>query len=140
MRHKKKIFFTALIVLSVVAATIYVWAEESQKRRTENAFREMERFAEVFQKVLDGYVDERDSEELIDAAINGMLEELDPHSVYLSRHQFENLMIDTKGEFGGLGIQIAIRDYFPTVISPIEGTPAEAVGLELVDAFDEHCA
>ncbi len=129
MRHKKKIFFTALIVLSVVAATIYVWAEESQKRRTENAFREMERFAEVFQKVLDGYVDERDSEELIDAAINGMLEELDPHSVYLSRHQFENLMIDTKGEFGGLGIQIAIRDYFPTVISPIEGTPADRLGI-----------
>ncbi len=59
-----------------------------------------------------------------------MLKELDPHSVYLDKQQYENLMIDTEGEFGGLGIQIVVRDDYPTVISPIDDTPAMRLGIQ----------
>lgn len=120
-----------VILLAIVGSTaLYVRAQGEKKDSREQLFREMERFATVMERIADYYVEEKDSEELIDAAINGMLKKLDPHSVYLNKHQYENLMIETKGEFGGLGITISIREDFPTVISPIEGTPAYRLGIQ----------
>ncbi len=134
MKLNKKFQVSILILALVTIVSLYVWAEEKKK---ENVLEELERFNEVLIKIKDYYVDEKGYDELIDAAIQGMLRELDPHSIYLSRHQYENLLIDTKGEFGGLGIQISVRDNYPTVISPIEDTPAYRLGIQGGDRIIE---
>lgn len=134
LKLNKKFRVVVVILALITVVSLYVWAEEKKK---ENVLEELERFNEVLIKIKDYYVDEKGYNELIDAAIQGMLKELDPHSIYLSRHQYENLLIDTKGEFGGLGIQIAVRDNYPTVISPIEDTPAYRLGIQGGDKIIE---
>lgn len=130
MRLDKKVVIGLVLVFTVTVAAIFVWAQDQRKQRNASILEELQRFGEVYEKIVDYYVTEVSTEEIIDAAINGMLKELDSHSVYLSRHELENLMIDTRGEFGGLGITISIRDDFPTVISPIEDTPAYRLGIQ----------
>ncbi|MBN1162948.1 MAG: S41 family peptidase [Candidatus Krumholzibacteriota bacterium] len=129
MKLNKKIILVVALFSVLATGAFYVWAQ-GQEQRQENAYQELERFNDVLNKILNYYVDEKSVGELIDAAIEGMLKELDPHSVYLSKHQYDNLMIDTKGEFGGLGITISVRDNYPTVISPIEDTPAYRLGMQ----------
>ena len=84
----------------------------------------------VYERVYYNYVDEVDSYELLEAGINGMMEYLDEHSQYLPPINYDDLMMSTEGEFGGLGITINIRDHYPTVVSPIEGTPAFLMGVQ----------
>ncbi|OQX85752.1 MAG: hypothetical protein B6D63_01560 [Candidatus Latescibacteria bacterium 4484_7] len=130
MRLNKKFIVSIIIASIVVVGAILVVAQDEESKRKESTLESLDRFGEVFEKVLDYYVEEKDPSELIDAAINGMLKDLDPHSVYLDSYQYQNLMIDTKGEFGGLGITITVRDDYPTVISPLEGTPAYSLGIQ----------
>ncbi|MCK4349702.1 MAG: S41 family peptidase, partial [Candidatus Krumholzibacteria bacterium] len=137
MRLNRKFIVGIVLVFTLSAAAFIVWAQDQRKQRNSNILEDLTRFGEVYEKVVDYYVTEVDTEELIEAAINGMLKELDSHSVYLTRHQWENLMIDTEGEFGGLGITISIRDEFPTVISPIEDTPAYRLGIQGGDRIVE---
>ncbi len=132
MRLDKRFALLALAVILLVAATVYVIAGE-QRRDRETSLEEIDRLIEVVTRVLDNYVEEKELGDVVDDAIRGILEELDPHSVYLDKRQYENLMIDTKGEFGGLGITITVRDGFPTVISPIENTPAYRMGIQAGD-------
>ncbi len=132
LRLDKKFAISALALILLVAAAFYVFAGE-QRRDRETSLEEIDRLNEVLTRVLDYYVEEKDLGEVIDDAIRGILEELDPHSVYLDKRQYENLMIDTKGEFGGLGITITVREGFPTVISPIEDTPAFRMGIQAGD-------
>jgi carboxyl-terminal processing protease len=136
LRLDKRFAISALAVILLVAAAVYVIAGE-QRRDRETSLEEIDRLNEVLTRVLDYYVDEKELGDVIDDAIRGILEELDPHSVYLDKRQYENLMIDTKGEFGGLGITITVRDGFPTVISPIEDTPAYRVGIQAGDRIVE---
>ncbi len=119
-------------MILLAAAAFYVFAGE-QRRDRETSLEEVDRLNEVLTRVLDYYVEEQELSDVIDNAIRGILENLDPHSVYLDKRQYENLMIDTKGEFGGLGITITVREGFPTVISPIEDTPAYRVGIQAGD-------
>ncbi len=86
-------------------------------------------FNEVLKHIRDDYVDEVDLDKLMTGAIRGMLNTLDPHSQYLTSKQYENLMVSTHGSFGGLGIEIDIRNGWLTVIAPIEGTPAYRAGI-----------
>ncbi|MCK4696424.1 MAG: S41 family peptidase, partial [Candidatus Cloacimonetes bacterium] len=86
-------------------------------------------FNEVLFKVRENYVDELDIGTLIESAIDGMLEETDPHTVYFTPDEFERFSTDTKGEFGGLGISIDKKGDYITVVSPIEGTPAYRMGI-----------
>ena len=137
MRFNRKFIVGIVLVFTVSAAAFFVWAQDQRKQRNADILGDLTRFGEVYEKVVDYYATEVDTEELIEAAINGMLKELDSHSVYLTRHQWENLMIDTEGEFGGLGITISIRDEFPTVISPIEDTPAYRLGIQGGDRIGE---
>lgn len=98
----------------------------------------LELFTRVFEKINTYYVDENVSpEELIDKAIQGMLESLDPHSQYLDMRMYDDLMTSTQGSFGGLGIEISVRDKYPTVVSPIEGTPAYNQGIQGGDRIIE---
>jgi len=79
--------------------------------------------------VQDNYVEKVDSKKLIHGAINGMLRELDPHSSFMKPEDYKELQIETKGKFGGLGIEITIRDGVLTVVSPLEDTPADKAGI-----------
>jgi carboxyl-terminal processing protease len=94
-----------------------------------NAYENALLFDQVLRKVREDYVDRVDLEKLMNGAIRGMLETLDPHSQFLSTKQYDDLMVSTHGSFGGLGIEIDIRSDWLTVIAPIEGTPAHRVGL-----------
>jgi carboxyl-terminal processing protease len=136
LRLDKRFAISALAVILLVAAAFYVIAGE-QRRDRETDLEEIDRLNEVLTRVLDYYVEEKDLGDVVDDAIRGILEDLDPHSVYLDKRQYENLMIDTKGAFGGLGITITVRDGFPTVISPIEDTPAYRMGIQAGDRIVE---
>ncbi|WP_417826898.1 S41 family peptidase [Thalassospira povalilytica] len=93
-------------------------------------YRLLNLFGDVFEQVKAKYVEEVDDKQLIEAAINGMLTSLDPHSSYLNMDNFEEMQVDTRGEFGGLGIEVTMEDGFVKVIAPIYDTPAEKAGLQ----------
>ncbi len=90
-------------------------------------------FAEVFSRVRADYVEQVDDEVLIEAAIRGMLTHLDPHSSYLSAKNFQEMQVETKGEFGGLGIEVTMENGVVKVVAPIDDTPASRAGVEAGD-------
>lgn len=96
---------------------------------------ELRTFADVFNQIRAGYVEEVDDKTLLSYAIRGMLNGLDPHSAYLDTEQFENLQTSTTGEFSGLGLEVGMENGFVKVISPIDDTPAQRAGLETGDVI-----
>ena len=100
---------------------------------TDNLYANLEEFRQVASVVNSHYVEDVDSEDLIKAGIKGMLDALDPYSEYLDPKQYSALLEDTHGQFEGLGIEIAIKDEWLTVISPLEDTPAERMGIQAGD-------
>ena len=96
-------------------------------------YENLEAFTSVLAIVQKNYVEETATQELIEGAINGMLSALDPHSAYLTPDSYKELQVDTEGSFGGLGIEITIRDDVLTVVSPIEDTPAYRAGVQAGD-------
>ena len=94
---------------------------------------DLRKFAEVFGRIKDAYVEEVDDRKLLESAIKGMLSDLDPHSTYLAPKDYEKLEESTSGEFGGLGIEVGMEDGFVKVISPIDDTPAQKAGVQAGD-------
>jgi carboxyl-terminal processing protease len=94
---------------------------------------ELRVFAEAFNRISSAYVEEIDDKTLLESAIKGMLSELDPHSVYLDKENFDDLQESTTGNYGGLGIEIGMEDGFVKVISPMDDTPAAKAGIESGD-------
>jgi carboxyl-terminal processing protease len=90
-------------------------------------------FGDIFERIRSEYVEEVSSKDLIEAAIDGMLTSLDPHSSYLSADDAAKMRVQTRGEFGGLGIEVTQQEGFVKVVSPIDGTPADAAGVEAGD-------
>ena len=90
-------------------------------------------FGEVLEKIKNEYVDDVDQADVIDSAINGVLQSLDPYSAYMSPELFKNMQTDTKGQFGGLGIEIGMESGVVKVISPIDDTPASNAGIKSGD-------
>src|SRR5437879_6634687 len=88
------------------------------------------RFGDVFELVRANYVDEASDESLVECAINGMLTALDPHSNYLNSKNFNDMKVQTRGEFGGLGIEVSMENGLVKVVSPIDDTPAAHAGLK----------
>lgn len=119
-----------VIVLIVVIVGL---AFDVTKADSENFYKDTQRFDQVFLNIHQKYVESIDSKKLIDSAIDGMLRILDPHSNYFEKKQYDELIIQTEGKFGGLGIQISIRDKVLTVMTPIPGTPAERAGIQSGD-------
>jgi carboxyl-terminal processing protease len=99
---------------------------KEDKRET---YEQLELFGQVFDLVRSKYVEEAKSSDLIQAAINGMLSSLDPHSGFLPPKSFDDMQVDTKGSFGGLGIEVTQQDGFVKVVSPMDGTPADSAGI-----------
>lgn len=119
--------------LIVIFVTIAGLAVDVSKSDGDSFYSDIMRFEHVALKIHQNYVQSMDSKLLMDRAIDGMFQILDPHSTYFQKKQFDELMIQTEGKFGGLGIQISIRDKVLTVMTPIPGTPAERAGIQSGD-------
>ncbi|MBN2907793.1 MAG: S41 family peptidase [Rhodobacteraceae bacterium] len=104
-----------------------------ETNRKSSVYEQLDLFGDVFERIRAQYVEEVDERDLIEAAINGMLTSLDPHSSYLPPKDFDNMQVQTRGEFGGLGIEVTQEEGFVKVVSPIDGTPADEAGIEAGD-------
>jgi carboxyl-terminal processing protease len=125
-----------LWLVMITAAIVWMTSAGFQKANSANAdelYDGLKLFSDVIELIQREYVDEVDPKELIQKAIQGMVQGLDPHSSLLPPDAFEDLQIDTKGKFTGIGIHITMRNGFVTVISPIEDTPAHKAGIEAGD-------
>ena len=105
--------------------------------KTSLPLNQLQTFSEVYLKIKQNYVDDISDKEIFDNAIKGMLEGLDPHSTFLNEKDFEDLQIGTKGEFGGLGIEVTMEEGFVKVITPIDDTPAYRAGIKAGDLIIE---
>jgi carboxyl-terminal processing protease len=105
-------------------------ARPSAQSDTSETYRQLNLFGDVFERVRADYVEEVSDEKLIENAINGMLSSLDPHSSYLNAKSFKDMQVQTRGEFGGLGIEVTMENGFVKVVSPIDDTPAFKAGLK----------
>lgn len=122
------------IVAGVIATTQIagpLLAQESAK--SSSVYEQLDLFGDIFERIRAQYVEEVEAGELIEAAIDGMLTSLDPHSSYLSPDDAAQMRVQTRGEFGGLGIEVTQEEGFVKVVSPIDGTPADEAGVEAGD-------
>ena len=106
-------------------------AQEAENKSS--VYEQLDLFGDIFERIRAQYVEEVDAADLIEAAINGMLTSLDPHSSYLSPDDASDMRVQTRGEFGGLGIEVTQENGFVKVVSPIDGTPADEAGIEAGD-------
>ncbi|MDK3017651.1 S41 family peptidase [Pseudodonghicola flavimaris] len=132
----KKFVMAALggTVAGIIATTQVagpLLAEESA--RSSNVYEQLDLFGDIFERIRSQYVEPVDESKLIEAAINGMLTSLDPHSSYLSPDDAAAMRVQTRGEFGGLGIEVTQEEGFVKVVSPMDGTPAAEAGIEAGD-------
>jgi carboxyl-terminal processing protease len=123
-----RIYLMALSVLTLVATMAD--PIRAADKFSDDTYRQLELFGNVFERVRKDYVEDVADDELIEAAINGMLTSLDPHSSFLSAKSFEDMQEQTKGEFGGLGIEVTMENGFVKVVSPIDDTPAFEAGIQ----------
>ncbi len=114
-----------VLVTTQFAAPIL--AQEAGDRRA--VYEQLDLFGDIFERIRAGYVEEVSEADLIQAAINGMLQSLDPHSGYLPPDDFDDMRVQTRGEFGGLGIEVTQENGFVKVVAPIDGTPADRAGI-----------
>ena len=135
-----KISLAAAIFAFGLAGSAPALAQDAAKKETSaDTYKQLELFGTVLERIRADYVEEVSDEELIKAAINGMLTSLDPHSSYLDEKGRERLDVDTKGEFGGLGIEVTMEGGYVKVVSPIDDTPAAKAGIkpnDLIVALD----
>ena len=120
-----KKFLTILLILSFSTS---VYSDEKKE-----VYKYLNLFGEAFEKIKNNYVEEVTVKKLIESAIDGMLNSLDPHSSYLNTEELDELRVQTKGEFGGLGIEVTLENGLVKVISPIDDTPAERAGVRAGD-------
>ena len=120
----KKIIFLAIFFLNL---------NQTYSYSSNELYDKIDIFGEVLEKIKKDYVDDVDQSEIMDSAINGVLQSLDPYSAYMSPELFKEMQTDTRGEFGGLGIEIGMESGVVKVISPIDDTPAEKAGIKAGD-------
>ncbi|WP_304526453.1 S41 family peptidase [Halomonas sp. I5-271120] len=131
-------FFSTRLTAWLCAALLALPASAQAQAQTSGddlPVADVQTFAEVFERIKRAYVDEVDDSTLLHNAMRGMLSELDPHSTYLDPQEFQSLRETTEGEFGGIGIEVGMRDGQLMVISPIDDTPAAKAGLQSQDAI-----
>ena len=144
MMRKSEYALWALLVLAVLAAgSTMVSLARSQSASAANSeiYRQLDLFGEVLERVRSDYVEKPEDPKLIEAAINGMLMALDPHSAYLNPKHFRDMQVQTRGEFGGLGIEVTMENGVVKVVAPIDDTPASRAGLmsgDLITHLDKE--
>ncbi len=119
----------AAIVLAFLARPLAA-ADQPLPPANSDTYQQLDLFGEVFERVRADYVEKVSDEQLIEAAINGMLTSLDPHSSYMNAKSFRDMQVEVQGEFGGLGIEVTMENGLIKVVSPIDGTPAAKAGLK----------
>ena len=132
----RKWWLAPVIGAGLLAATVGVSAfavTTNQSAKKAEVFQQLDLFADILAKAQANYVTEFESTEAIEAAINGMLASLDPHSSYLDPDDFKDMQTQTSGEYGGLGIEVTAQDGFVKVVSPMDGTPASRAGIKSGD-------
>lgn len=117
----------------VIATFLFVAPVSATEEPDAETFRLFDLFSEVFERVRSDYVEEVDDKELIEAAIRGMLSSLDPHSGYMGPEDFRENQIQTRGEYGGVGMEVTMQDGVLRVIAPMDGTPASRAGMQSGD-------
>jgi len=126
-KYLKRIICSIIFTLSVLT-TVSLFAEEEKSKK--NAYNKLKVFSEILSIIESNYVDPTKNDSMIEGAINGMVKSLDPHTSYMPPVSYKEMQEETTGKFGGLGIEISIRDGVLTVVSPIEDTPAFRVGIK----------
>jgi carboxyl-terminal processing protease len=126
---------TSVVAVGLIGAAAYLFSAGGPQAGSSDTFRQLKLFGDVFERVRAEYVEEISDEELIEAAINGMLTSLDPHSGYLDAKRYRDMQVQTKGEFGGLGIEVTMEDGLVKVVSPIDDTPAFRAGIQAGDVI-----
>lgn len=135
--HKVFVQIIALLFVSILilGTDLWVYAADKDekstdtKKSTQDTYERLKIFSEILSLLEAGYVEEINNENLVNGAIRGMLKTLDPHTGYLTREAFKEMQVETSGKFGGLGIEITMKNGILTVISPIEDTPASKAGI-----------
>ncbi|MEM6439028.1 MAG: S41 family peptidase [Pseudomonadota bacterium] len=130
-----KLFIAAAggAVAGVLATAPLIAPLSAQENDARTTYEYLDLFGDIFERVRSAYVEEVNERELIENAINGMLTSLDPHSSYLAPDAFDDMRVQTRGEFGGLGIEVTMENGFVKVVSPIDETPAAEAGIEAND-------
>src|SRR5688572_21710019 len=131
-----------VLLIPAIALLAFASPAQAQEERTagtqpkadeqnySETYRQLQLFGDVFERVRAQYVEPVKDKDLIENALNGMLISLDPHSSYLNEKAFEDMQVTTKGEFGGLGIEVTMENGFVKVVSPIDDTPASRAGIK----------
>ena len=124
----KKIKIFIIILFLFLFYNRYAFPENSDE-----LYQKIDLFSEVLEKIKEDYVDDVDQAEVMDAAINGVLQSLDPYSAYMNQEMLDSMETETKGAFGGLGIEVGMEAGVVKVISPIDDTPASRAGVKAGD-------
>lgn len=130
---RKKRFGFSLILMAAMLIPLTLSAEEDDESNNNLPLQQLRTFADIFGRIKANYVEPVDDKVLLENAIRGMVSGLDPHSNYLDSEDYKDLQVGTKGEFGGLGIEVGMEDGFVKVISPIDDTPAARAGVRSGD-------
>lgn len=136
MKKKTSLFWKTLVIALVCLpafSLIFLEHDTKVQAKTQDIYKNLEIFSNVLNLLEKNYVEEINTEQVLEGAIKGMLTTLDPHSSYMKPDDFQELKIETKGSFSGIGIEISMKDGILTVVSPIEGTPAFKKGLKSGD-------
>ncbi len=142
MRHFRLAATLCVALLAFAPAAPAIAQSDNGNSASEersDTYRQLKLFGDVFERVRADYVEKTGDKELIEAAIQGMLSSLDPHSSYLSKENFQEMQVQTQGEFGGLGIEVTMEQGVVKVVSPIDDTPAAKAGIragDLIIALD----
>ena len=135
MRKTDYAFWTFLTMAGLAGVTTVVNVSSTYSATSPNSelYRQLDLFGDVFERVRSDYVEKPDDTMLVESAINGMLAALDPHSSYMSAKNYRDMQIQTRGEFGGLGIEVTMENGVVKVVSPIDETPAAKAGVQAND-------
>ena len=128
VRHSA--WWKGIIFAGTLALLVFTGGVQHGTTAIEDTYEKLKVFTEILSLVQSNYVDEVKSKELIYGAVKGMLETLDPHSAFMPPETFREMQVETQGSFGGLGIEITVKDRALTVVAPIEGTPADRAGIQ----------
>jgi len=131
--RKQPDWIRVILVIALLTVVIVISGVHRRVGAKEEAYDTLKVFSEVLTLLRNNYVDSTESKDLVYGAIKGMLSTLDPHSSFMSPEVYKEMQIETQGSFGGLGIEITVRDRYLTIVSPIEGTPADQAGLQAGD-------
>src|ERR1700755_3306043 len=118
-----------------------VFMGSTARAATADTYRQLNLFGDVFERVRSDYVEKPDDGKLVESAISGMLSGLDPHSSYMDAKSFRDMQVQTRGEFGGLGIEVTMEDGLIKVVSPIDDTPASKAGImanDIITTLDDE--